>query len=228
MTGKEVRERLVSLSEENYKNFSKKLIPNTENILGVRSPHLKRLAKEVAKVPDEYLSSVLLGYHEERIVFGLVINYAKIPINEKFVLLDKWLSVNDNWAINDLVLMGFKDFEKPQNKEAVFDYFTSKLGSCDEYVLRACIVVLFRYFLDSEHISEVIRIFALVKSDKYYVNMAIAWGVCEILIKDFDKGYNLLKSGNLDKFTHNKAIQKARESFRISPENKAKLQCLKR
>lgn len=228
MTGKEVREKLIENSDEKYKDFSVKLIPNCENILGVRAPVMKSIAKEVAKNCEEYFPSLLLDYHEEKIVYGLVINYAKIPLDKKFNLLDVWLDTANNWAVTDLVLMGFKDFTKKENQGAVFDYFTKKLCSKDEFTLRAVIVVLFRYFLTNEYMDETIQIFKAIKSDKYYVNMALAWGVCELLIKDFDKGYDLLKSGCLDKFTNNKAISKARESFRISPNNKEKLLALKR
>ncbi|MDD7456842.1 MAG: DNA alkylation repair protein, partial [Clostridia bacterium] len=186
------------------------------------------IAKEVAKNSDEYFASALLDYHEEKILYGLVINYAKISLEKKFELLDIWLDTANNWAVTDLVLMGFKDFAKKQNQDVVFNYFTAKLNSKEEFTLRAVIVVLFRYFLTSEYMDETIQVFKNIKSDKYYVNMALAWGVCELLIKDFDKGYDLLEKGYLDKFTNNKAISKARESFRISPENKEKLLALKR
>lgn len=228
MTGKEVRNKLIENSDEKYKDFSVKLIPNCENMLGVRAPVMKSIAKEVAKNSGEYFASALLDYHEEKILYGLVINYAKIPLEKKFELLDIWLDTANNWAVTDLVLMGFKDFAKKQNQDVVFNYFTAKLNSKEEFTLRAVIVVLFRYFLTSEYMDETIQVFKNIKSDKYYVNMALAWSVCELLIKDFDKGYDLLEKGYLDKFTNNKAISKARESFRISPENKEKLLALKR
>lgn len=232
MLKEEVRKALMENSDTSYRDFSAKLIPNVDidMLIGVRSPKIKEIAKAINKANvEEYLADAYFDYHEERLLYGLVISTSKLPLDTKFYYYDIWLKYADNWAVTDSTLMGVKDFLKPINREKVYNFWVSKLAETYKtYVVRSVIVVLFRYFMTDEYVDKVIEVFKSIKCGEYYVDMALSWGICELLIKYYDKGVALLNEGNLPKFVHNKAIQKAIESFRITDENKSYLRSIKK
>ena len=229
MTNEDLRKKLFELKEEEYKDFVNALTPGEDNMIGVRMPLIKKIAKEIANSNwREFLKNAYTDYHEERLVYGLILGFAKIELDELFFYLDKWLLLVNNWAVCDTVTMNLKIFSKTKEKEKVVDYLISKLSIKGKpFIKRAVIVCLFCYFLSDDYIDKVIEIFCETKDDDYYIKMALAWGVSTILIKNFDKGLGLIKSKKLEQWTHNKAIQKSLESFRLTVEQKEILKNLK-
>ena len=230
MKSEAVRKKLFENIDADYKSFSEKLIPNIakEQILGVRAPIIKQIVKQVVKEDVyEYLSAPLVEYHEERLVYGMTISASKIPLGQKLEYYNDWLKYADNWAVTDMSIMGVKDFTKEANRVELYEFWAKKTEEEDIYTVRTAIVALFRYFLTDDYVDKVIELYKNIKTGEYYVDMALAWGLCEILIKFYDKGIELLQPKIFSIFVHNKAIQKAMESYRITNEQKNYLKSLK-
>ena len=214
-----IREQLEDLTEENYKQFNEKLLPGVKHIIGVRLPALRKIAKETAKSNySEYLNEAgtMLGeasYHEEFMVWGLVIAYIKADRSEVERHLDEFVPKINNWAVCDSCVTSYKFMQK--ESDFWFDYVKKYAESKNEFELRFMIVSLMSHFLDKEHIG-------------YYVKMGNAWALSVCYVKFPEKTRAFLEKDTLDDFTHNKAIQKIRESYRVSKEEKEQLTCLKR
>lgn len=220
---------LKRLADPKYQKFSTSLTPTKKVILGVRIPQLKELARSLSKsITLDIIEDWDTGYLEQSILYGMLIANAKLDIKTKLCYFDNWLKYTDNWAECDTVVSYFKDFGKDKNKLTIWEYVNQKLNQkMSDFELRAIIVILFRYYNDPQFISELLDIFTTIKSKKYYVNMALAWGICEILIKHYDWGVKLLASHQLSPWVQNKAIQKAKESFRITKNQKEFLSTLR-
>lgn len=204
-----------------FRDFNKKIVSDTKYaMLGVKVPNLKSIAKELAKdktVPYELLKQQKT-YYEEFFVCGLTISYAKIPYTEKMRLLEEFLDCVDNWGICDSLACASKFIGK--NAKDSFDIIKKWISSQKTYTARFGIVCLLLYYVNDEYINEVLCIIKKIRSEEYYINMAIAWLISVALIKEYDKTLPLLINKETDIFIHNKAIQKAKESFRLSPEKK--------
>lgn len=195
--------------DESYRKFQSKLIPNIDNIEGVRIPLLRKLAKIVAKKEDvdSYLDNPILNTYEEIIVYGLVLGYLNVTF-DKFILdLKKFIPHINNWSVCDTVVSNLKIIKK--NKSEFLKIIDSYLCSNEEYYLRFCIVVLNDYYLDD--LDLVFARINLIKSDFYYVNMAIAWLISSAYKKDKNKTIEFLNNNNLSDFVNKKAIQKIHE-----------------
>ncbi|WP_251386995.1 DNA alkylation repair protein [Mediterraneibacter agrestimuris] len=239
MTGKEqkdkirkVRKRLECLPEEDYKAFNQKLLPGVEHILGVRIPAIRIIAKEVVKGDFyEYLNEAEDGvnessYHEELILLGLILGYAKMDKKERTVYLDTFVPKISNWAICDTCTMNMKFMQKEQ--DYWYSYILKYKSSNSEFELRFLLVALLAHFIDEEHIDDILHICNVVHHNGYYVKMAAAWLVSICYIKFPEKTGRFLENNEMDDFTHNKSIQKIRESYRVSKEEKERLNLLKR
>lgn len=232
MTNEEIRERLVGISDNSYADFSKKLIPDDIQILGVRMPRLKELAKEIATSNEcgEYLETAQFGSHEEVLLYGLVLGKVNLPIEKLLVKVENWTKYITNWAECDSVVMALKVFGRKKFTDFCFvflqNFMTKELTPFQK---RFVIVCLFRYYLTDDYVDRTIDfMLEYAVEEHYYIHMALAWGVCEVLIKYYDKGLDILKSNKLNTATHNKSIQKAVESYRLTVEQKAELRKLKR
>ena len=228
MNSKEARQRLIALSNESIKKFNIKLNPGGGKFIGVTVPNVKLIAKEIAKGNfEEYLSNPLTDYHEEILLYGLVISYLKIDLKEVFVLLEKWMTFVCNWAQCDSVIMNLKEFAKEKNRELVWS-FINELNdkALGEYGKRVIILILFRYFLNDEWVHRCIEMLITFDDEKYYVKMCLAWAMCDVLVKYYDLGQEVLDNELLSVWVHNKTISKARDSFRITDENKAYLKSI--
>lgn len=228
----EVRERLIKVSEEDYKKFNKSLMPGVNLVLGVRMPKIRQVAKEIAKGDFRtYLAEAKekIGegsYHEEIMMEGLVIAYAKVDIEEYFSYLDAFVPKIHNWAVCDCCSSTLKFMNKYQ--EESFAYIQKYLKSDGEYELRFGIVSLLDHFINEAYIDRVLDICHHTKHEGYYVKMAVAWTLSICYIKFPEKTRALLEQNAMDDFTHNKTIQKIRESYRVSKEEKEELKLLKR
>lgn len=232
MTTKEIREQLRSLSEEDYKEFNRKLIPGVKHVMGIRLPAMRKLAREAAKEDfRSYLEEARekIGsesFHEEIMMQGLILGYAKMDREERSRYLDEFVPKIRNWAVCDSCVTGYKFMEK--DSEYWFDYLRKFQDSREEFELRFMIVAMMSHFVDKEHIDEILEYCGKIRHEGYYTKMGVAWTVQVCYVKFPDKTRRFLEQDTMDDFTHNKAIQKIRESYRVSREEKEELNRLKR
>ncbi len=224
---KEIRKVLFELQDKKYKEFHSGLCPNNDNIIGVRIPDLRKLAKEISKEDwRKFLDENKNEYYEETMLEGFVIGYAKMDLEERFKLLTIFVPKIDNWAVCDCSCSTFKFIQK--NKKEMWEFIKMYLNSNEEFELRFAIIIILDYYLTDEYIDDVFRIFDKVKKEDYYVKMAIAWTLQVAYVKYKEKTIKYLENNKLDDFTYNKAIQKMIESYRISKEEKEFLRKMKR
>lgn len=226
---KNIRKELLELKDEEYGKFQKKLCPDTNlEIIGIRIPKLRNLAKELAEEDYKYyLKSIENKYFEEIILEGLIIGYCKVDIYEKLELIKEFVPKIDSWSITDTFCPTLKIKEK--DLEKVWDFIMPYLKSNKEFEVRFAIIMLLDYYITDQYVDEVIECLDKVDNEGYYAKMAVAWTLAEIGIKYYDKLIKYLKGNNkLDTFTYNKTLQKLRESYRISSEQKEELKKMKR
>ena len=224
----EIKRRLLELSEEQYRKFSSALLPNIDNVLGVRLPKLRKLAKEIYSSGrwPEYLLDFEPEYMEETMLQGMLIGLIKVEPEELLRYTRDFVPKINNWAVCDTFCNSLK-FTK-NNQELVWNFLKPYLASKKEYDIRFAAVMLLNFFVDDKYILKVLEELDKLQTDDYYAQMAIAWAVSICFIKFPDKTYEYLWHSHLSNWIFNKAIQKCIESYRISTEVKEKLQLLKR
>lgn len=227
----EIKKQLKQLSDSKYKEFHSNLCPGTDNILGVRVPVLRNYAKELAKKypVEKLLKNIDNEYYEEIMLQGMIIGLDK-KANIKTILeyIEEFIPKIYNWAICDVFCAGLKIVNKYPKE--IWSFISKYLESEKEFELRFAIVIILDYYINEEYIDKDLKVLNSIHSDKYYVQMAIAWAISICLIKFYDKTVSYLQDENcfLDKFTYNKSIQKAIESYRITNEQKVFLRSLKK
>ena len=220
------QELLFQLQDKCYRDFQSKLIPTipVETIIGVRIPTIRKLAKEYGKDPEsvEFLKQLPHTYYDENILHALLV--AEIKDYEVCVKeVEHFLPYVDNWAVCDI--FSPKVFRK--NKDKLIDKIREWTASGHPYTCRFGMEMLMTHFLDEDFRVEYLEIPAAVHSEEYYVNMMIAWFYATALAKQWDAAVGYIEKKCLDPWTHNKTIQKARESYRITREQKEYLKTLK-
>ena len=221
-----VREELISLSDEKYRDFHKNLCPGVENILGVRLPILRKISKNLSKDNYlDYLNSKDLKYYEEIMIKGLTIGYIKVDNDTRFDYIKNFISYIDNWAVCDSFCNNLKFTNKNMNE--VWSFIMPYLSSSNEFELRFVIVMILNYFLTEKFIDDVLNIFNNIHHEGYYVKMAVAWAISFAYIHFPEKTLEFLKNNNLDKFTYNKSLQKIIESNRVSKDDKNLMRSMK-
>ncbi len=215
--------------DKNYKLFHERICQTKYEIIGIKIPILRKISKLLLKDYNTYeiLNSLNENYYEYVMLQGLIIANAKVSFEEKLDLINKFIPKIDNWAICD-IFCGELKFIK-NNKEKFLKYILSYLESYKEYYKRFSVVILLNYYINDEYIDFILNKMLEIKSDYYYVKMAISWCLSICLIRYFDKTIEFMNTNknNFDKWTYNKALQKGIESFRISKENKKTLQNMK-
>lgn len=223
---KDIEDRLFALQDKGYKEFHSRLMPtvNPDSIIGVRTPALRKLAKELAKQPEymEYIHMLPHDYYDENNLHGFLIETIK-DYDECVAAVNEFLPYVDNWATCDL--MSPKVFKK--HRMELLEQIKIWLASDETYTIRYGIEMLMTHYLDEDFKKEYLAWIAEIRSEEYYVNMMIAWYFATALAKQPADTLPYIKQVRLDTWTHNKAIQKAVESYRISPEQKAYLKTLK-
>lgn len=221
-----LQEELFKLQDTEYRDFNSSLIPGIEKetVIGVRIPVLRKFAKEYAKSgeTEQFMRELPHKYYEENnlhmMLIGQIKDYAEC-ISE----LEKFLPHIDNWATCDSPLP--KCFDK--NKEDVLGRAKNWIATDATYVKRYGMGVMMRLFLDEDFKEEYIQLVAGVKSEEYYVNMMIAWYMATALAKQWDAAIPYIQERRLSEWVHRKSIQKAVESYRITPEQKEYLKGLR-
>ncbi len=223
----EIRKKIFELADIKYKEFHSGLCPNTDNIVGVRVPVLRKYAKQLSKGDfRSYLLNAKNDYYEEIMLQGMVIGLAKMDTKERLKYIKEFIPKIDNWAICDVFCAGLKFVEK--NKKEVWKFIQGYQKSKEEFELRFLIVMMLDYYITEEYINEVITILDSIKHQGYYVKMAVAWAISIAYIKYPLITMKYLENNTLDDFTYNKALQKIIESYRVSKENKEQIKSMKR
>lgn len=224
-----VKNKLIQLSDEKYKEFHSGLCKGMKaKLLGVRVPVLRGYAKELYKEYSlEELNKIGEDYYEEIMLKGMIIGFQN-KADFEFVTkqIKEFIPKIDNWAVCDTFCAGLKITKK--YKSEMFNFIKKYLESDEEFEIRFGVVMLLDYYIDEEHMKNVLEICDSIKHEGYYVKMAVAWAISVCLMKYYDITIKYLKNCNLDDFTYNKALQKGIESYRINDEQKIQLRNLKR
>ena len=232
----EIKRKLKEKAEKDYKEFNTKLIPGIDkkSVMGVRMPDVRALAKQIAKEDfrkfmDE-MDEAENPCYEEKLIYGMVIGYAKINDDERFDLIRRFVPYIDNWALCDSVDSTYRFIRKDPEKG--FDFLKTYLDSDREFEKRFGTVMLLAHYVNNDDINEVylpkvIEEMKLLGRDQpYYAMMAVAWTLSVCYIKNGKLTVGLLSGDGLDHITRKKTIQKIRESFRVSEEEKENLKKL--
>ncbi len=217
---------LKEIKEEDYAKFSKKIISTEYQMLGIRIPMQRKIAKEIQKGDvTSFLSCCGNNYYEEVLIEGLVI----AGLKEKEVFeeyFEPFLLKIDNWAICDSVCSGLKIISKYPS--FYFSKINEWLQRKEPFTVRVGLVLLLNFYMIEEYIPKILDLVSTIHREEYYINMAIAWLVAEITIRFPDMGLSFLKEKKLDSFTQNKTISKIKDSYRVSKSDKEKLNFYKK
>lgn len=222
-----IQERLFALQDTEYQAFTQKLNPTVspDAVIGVRLPDLHRLAKELrgSEEADAFLAVLPHKYLEENHLHSMLIGEIR-DFDTALREAERFFPYVDNWAVCDTLRS--KAFAK--TPERLLPAIGRWLSDKHPFTVRYAILCLMTYFLDERFDERYPAMVAAVKSDHYYVNMMIAWYFATALAKQYEATVPYIEENRLDIWTHNKAIQKAIESYRVSAEHKAYLRTLKR
>ncbi|MBR3286522.1 MAG: DNA alkylation repair protein [Bacteroidales bacterium] len=228
------------LSDERYRHGHIAILsaPAGTRILGMHTPEMKQVAKAVAK--DDFRVQLaqwasarpLTGAeglsHEERMIWGLVLDYARMPLQERLQLVGQFLPSIDNWAICDTFCCNAKWIEK-ECKDLVWRYICKLMTSSDEFVARTAVVLSLAHFLSGNLLGRTLHAVAARRfsdDNPYYIRMAVAWLFATALAADYEATLPYLSDHRLTRWIHNQSIRKARESFRVPDERKRFLKTL--
>lgn len=211
-----------------YRDFNSRIIPNIDKdkIIGVRMPIIRDIAKKIYDKDyiDSFLEELPHRYQEENVLHGIILTLRYKDIDILLNKLDVFLPYVDNWAITDVISP--KIFKK--NLDIVYDRIKIWVNSHDEYVVRFGVVSLLQFYLeDNSFRLEELELVRNINSEYFYVKMAVAWFYSIALVKQYDSTIMYFEDRLLDKWIHNKSIQKAIESYRISDDKKNYLRELK-
>ncbi len=223
MTTDEIRSRLFALQDVKYRDFQSGLIPNIppETMIGVRTPELRQLAKEVG-TDEDFLAALPHRFFDENQLHAFIIS----AIRDKSECLrraEEFLPYVDNWATCDQ--MSLKCFKK--SPEELLPRIRVWIKSPHTYTVRFGVGCLMEFFLDEHFSPEYIELVSEIRSDEYYVNMMIAWYFATALAKQYETAVGYIERRSLDPWVHRKAVQKAIESYRVTDEHKQYLRTLR-
>lgn len=227
---KEILNKMYEEAEPEYKKFNARLMPGVDekDIIGVRLPKLRKMAKEIAKsCAFEYLSEIKDDcYFEERMLYGMILGYSRLTLQEFVLHLPEFVSKINDWSVCDSGVTSMKIFEK--YPEEGLKLLKPYLESGEEFAVRFGVVVLLRYYTNEKYVKTVLKYMRKIDCSKYYIMMAVSWCVAECYIKFPELTEGIFIEEALDVTTNNKAIQKIRESLRVERKDKERLNQLKR
>lgn len=222
----EYRQRLIVLAEPKYRDFSATLIPNTDNILGVRIPAVRKLAMQLAKDDwQSYFDENEDVYFEETLLQALTIGFLK-DIDLVLMQAERFIPKIKNWAICDSFCGGLKITKT--HAERVWNFLMDYIVSDKPYYIRFAVVMQLCYFIDEVHITSVLKLLDSVRHEDYYVKMAVAWAVSMCYVNQPVTTLAYLRDNKLDDFTYKKSLQKICESLKPSAEEKVMIRSMRR
>ena len=216
--------KLFELQDKEYQRLQYKIIPNIDNIIGVRTPELRKLAKQLIKENNYklFLNNLPHKYFDENQLHAFIISEIK-DYDECIKYINDFLPYIDNWATCDQ--MSPKILKK--HKEELIKYIKVWIKSKKTYTIRFGIGMLMEHFLDENFNKTYLELVSKIRSNEYYVNMMIAWFFATALAKQYEETIKYIENKKLDIWVHNKTIQKAIESYRIRESQKEYLKTLK-
>ena len=221
-----ITEQLFALQDLEYRNFHSKLMPtiNPDVIIGVRTPVLRKLAKKIKGTPESvaFLQELPHHYYEENNLHGFLLESIK-DFDGCIAALNKFLPYVDNWATCDMMVPKVLKKDLPK----LYEWVKVWISSGEVYTIRFGVNMLMKYYLDEAFLPEYPELVASIGSEEYYVKMVVAWYFATALAKQYDAVLPFLEEKRLEIWTHNKTIQKAVESYRITSEQKTYLKSLK-
>lgn len=222
---KEFINYLFSIRDIKYKKFHSSLSVGNE-VIGIRTPDIKRIAKEISKGNyKEFLSLLGNEYYEEITLYGFILcNIKDFDISNKY--LNEYKYRINNWASCDLFCSSYKIVKK--NKDYYYNFINDNINSDNIWIRRLCFVLLLDYYIEDKYLENIFYLCDKYNTNDYYVNMAVAWLISICYIKYRDITLNYILNNNLDDFTFNKTISKIRDSYRVCMEDKVYLNSLKR
>ena len=223
----EITDRLFEMQDLKYKEFHQRLIPNIDpdTVIGVRMPALRIYAKELVKAgkAHEFFRDAPHYYYDEKTLHGIMIGLAAKTPSEALKLIDEFLPYVDNWATCDSMPPKILKKDLKLLRRTIMPW----LDSNQTYRVRFAVVAMLQFLLEDEFEATDLERLADIKSEEYYINMAIAWYYSFALIKQYDETIGGFEGKTLDKWIHNKSIQKAVESYRITKDKKDYLRTLR-
>lgn len=224
----QIKDKLLELVDIKYKEFHSRLCPGTNNIIGVRVPILRNYAKELAKQYEiqDLLKQIDNQYYEEILLQGMLIGLEKADFKTVKKQIKKFVPKIDNWAVCDVFCAGLKITKK--HKKEMWELLQKYLKSEKEFEIRFAIVMILDFYIEEDYIEKDLKTFEKITNQAYYVQIAVAWAISICLIKFYDITLEFLQTADLDKFTYNKALQKAIESYRITDSQKQFLKKIKK
>ncbi|BCN29426.1 DNA alkylation repair protein [Anaeromicropila herbilytica] len=222
-----IREKLSSLIDPKYQAFTSNLLPGVPNVMGVRLPLLRKIAKDLAKGDwQSYLIDASDDSFEEIMLQGMTIGYISAELKELLPYITQFVTKIDNWSVCDSFCSGLK-LPKRYPKE-MWDYLLPFLSDSREYSIRFAVVMLLFYYIDEEHIDSILSMLDQIKHPGYYVKMSVAWAISICYVNYPDRTMIYLKDNTLDNDTYNKALQKITESLKVDPDTKQIIRKMKR
>lgn len=220
-----VIEKLKNKADAKYKAFNDRIVVSNYQTIGVRIPDIKKIAKEIEKEKTrEYLSECKFAYYEDTLIYGFLI--AGLPLDEFWKEKDFYLSKCDSWGQIDSFVPMLKIPKCRQDE--FYNLCMNGIEKQTDFALRFRIVALMNFFVGTEHTEEILKITEKLDGKGYYNDMAIAWLISIAFIKKRDLTLDFLKNDKLSVFTHNKAISKINDSYRVDGSDKKYLKTLRK
>lgn len=221
-----VRTELFERQDLPFRDFTMRGTPGAGEVIGVRIPEVRQIAKGLCRGDfDSYLSAEPKEYMEEILLHGIIVAQVKMELDLRLGLLKKFIPRIHNWLVCDVVANSFRI--KAEQESKYWAFLVQYLDSNDEFAVRFMLVMMLDHFLKDDYTAEVLAVADAVKHPGYYVEMAKAWLVAEALVKDREVAMSYIYDNHLSNFAFNKAIQKTRESYRVSAADKELLLQLK-
>lgn len=223
-----IREQLLELAEDSYKDFSSNLLPGVNNLIGVRIPYLRKIAKQIVKSDwKSYIENDDEIYFEEVMLKGMIIGYLENKdIEEILKYISDFVPKINNWSVCDSFCVGLKITNK--NRERVWEFLKPYLCSDKEFEVRFAVVMMINFYINEDYVKLVLKKLDNINHDGYYVKMAVAWAISISFVKFEELTLDYLKNNNLDDYTYNKSLQKICESLKVDKSTKDVIRSMKR
>lgn len=216
---------LISIRDIEYRDFHSNLGVGN-NVIGIRTPILKSTSKDISKGNyKEFLELLKEDYYEEITLYGFIICNIK-NIEDSIKYLDIYKNKINNWSSCDLFCSSYKIVKK--NKDYYWKYINDNINSGNLWIRRMCFVLIISYYIEEEYLEDIFMLCNRYNTNEYYVQMAVAWLISICYIKYPSVTFRFIENNKLDNFTHNKTIQKIRDSYRVDSMDKDILNKLRR